>query len=84
MRRRRRSWAVPEPPAELRSYDPALWESADQWAAARHEWAETNGWIGGALQLFLEHCAVRSGKPMPPPSYPYWRPVGRGTNRGRV
>lgn len=84
MRRRRSSWAVPEPPAELRSYDPALWESADQWAAARYEWAEVNGWVGGALQLFLEHLAVLRGVPMPALSYPYWRPVGQEATRRRV
>ncbi len=77
MRRRRSTWAVPEPPAELRSYDPALWESADQWFVARREWAAVNGWVGGGLQLFLEHLAARRGLPMPALSYPYWRPVGR-------
>lgn len=67
----------------LRGYDPAVWDSPREWRAARHEWAEANGWVGGALQLFLEHLAVRRGLPMPPLAYPYWRPVGRDAGRHR-
>ncbi|WP_094979657.1 hypothetical protein [Rhodococcus pyridinivorans] len=63
MRRRRIAEAGQVPPM-LWTFDAEDWsgspvERVHAWCAARREWARTNPWPGGAVEMIVQNRAVR-------------------------